>query len=285
LVGTRSTHQLQGLGGTHVELPVDLNLSSRKVRLPDVKGDISILTAAQGKGPRPTVLCLECQLHRNDRQGHFDGLRAYWARQGWAVVDAPGPEVDALDSFRRTPDSLRHWRAVIEGLVAKDETLRSQVVVMALSNDAGRQALLLGAEPDGLVQAVVTLGALTDVPAYLQQMGAGGLSEASRIWSRSLARDLSKDELRQRSPVHRAADQRATVLIVHADHDSYVNPEQAHSLHRALQARQHPSKLLILKNSTEQVDHPPYRVEVMKAIDEVLAGVRAAPAADEKAAR
>jgi hypothetical protein len=45
-------------------------------------------------------------------------------------------------------------------------------------------------------------------------------------------------------------------------------------MHSALQALGRPSTLLILKDSTEQIDHPPYRLAVMQAIDELLASVR-----------
>jgi hypothetical protein len=276
LVGTRSAQHLQGVGSTHLRLPADLSLRSRSVELPDGAGTARVLVTAQGSGPRPTVLCLDCRLHRDDRQGRFDGLRAHWALQGWAVVDADSPPTALQDTLRRTPEALRHWRRVIEGLIARGETQRGHVVLVALANEAGRQALLLGAEPDRLVQAVVTLGALTDVPTYLARMGSSTVSSANAAVARALAEGLSRDELRQRSPLHRVGDLHASVLLVHADHDATVDAEHARSLHQALLERQRPAKLLILKNSTEQVDHPPYRVAVMTAVDEVLASVKAA---------
>jgi len=280
LVGTRSTQQLQGVGGTHVRLPVELGLRWREIRLAGVPDSVGVLAPKDGKGPLPTILCIECQLDEDDRQGRFDGPRAYWARQGWAVIDASSLPISLRDTIRRTPEALQHWRRIVEGLVDLGVTKRGQVVVVALSNEAGRHALLLGAEPDGLVQGVVTLGALTDVPGYAEQY-KNEISNADWRLRQDLSPGLSPAELRQRSPLHRAADQRAAVLLVHADHDSAIDPEQAHAMHRALQARRHASELLVLQNSTEQVDHPPDRIAVMKAIDGLLASLRAASSAGQ----
>ena len=282
MMGTRSTQRLQGLGSTHPRLPTELGLVERTLELP--VGKARVLSSAQPAGPRPTLLCIDCQLDIDDVQGSFDALRAYWAQQGWAVVSAPMAPTPIEEALRQTQRGMQHWRQVLSGLVAQGVTQPGRVAVVALSSDAGRHALLLGSEPDGLVQAVATLGALTDVPLYARHAHNASLGDGIRQFVKRLVAGMDAAALRQTSPLHRADEQRAAVLLMHADHDATVRPDHAEALHRALQERKHPSTLLVLKDSTEHVDHPAYRIEVMKAIDRLLAPMLGSPA-DRQAAR
>lgn len=280
LVGTRSTQQLQGLGGTHTRLPVDLPLRQRVLTLPNGGESVSVLSAASVKGPQPTVLCIDCDLHHEDQQGSFHALRAYWAMQGWSVVTVRDWTTKLVDTFRQTGQNQTRLRAIVEALINQGETQRGQVVAVGLSSEAGRRALLLGAERDSLVQGVVTLGAVTDLPDYLGHTYSGlPLGKGSVAVREQLGKGLGTEALRQYSPIHQAAELKAAVLLIHADHDGAIHVDQAVRMHKALQSHQRPSTLLVLKDSTEQIDHPPYRLEVMQAIDRMLTSVRTANAA------
>ncbi len=282
LIGTRSSQRLQGLGSTHASLPVDLELVEKRVDLPNGTS-AKVLLRAPAQGPRPTILCIDCMLDLDDRQGRFDALKAYWARQGWAVVSAPTLVKQPQDSLRRTADYLRYYREALDTLMAQGVTQRGRVAVVAMSSEAGRVALLLGAEP-GRVQAVATLGALTDVPAYAGQANDRDLGAGFRAFVGRLIAGMDSAALREVSPVHRSTDQQAAVLLIHADHDATLPSHHAQAMHRALMDHKRPSTLLILKDSTEQVDHPPYRVEVVRAIDKLFAPVLT-PSPEQQVAR
>jgi hypothetical protein len=262
-VGSRSQGTLMGVGSTHPSLPEDLGLVTRAIELPGAQQQVSVLRRAATTGPLPALLCLSCELDWGQPSGSFEPLAAYWAQQGWAVVQRQiGP---------------KSWKAVIDHLVASGEILGGRTAAVALKNHDGSTALLLGSEPSGPVQAVATLGALTDFPGYLALADDTRLTPEYRANIRAQATGLNLEAQRQRSPLHRAGEQKAAVLLIHATHDGALGAEHARLMHEALRARQHPSTLLILQDSTQQVNHPPYRIDVVRAIDRLIAPVLKGP--------
>ena len=190
--------------------------------------------AGASDGPLPTIVLPHGGPESRDVWG-FDWLAQYLAASGYVVF-----QTNYRGSFGYGNDwigegAFRSWRRVVSDIDTGvqfliDEGIADPKRICALGWSYGGYAALLSAlEHPGRYRCVVDIAGVADPGELIEQ--------ASDFLNADLVEEMisrSDDVLKHGSPVHRAKEFKAPVLIFHPDEDLNVDVKQGRKLAKAL---------------------------------------------------
>lgn len=271
LVGQRSTGQLQLVSEAYPQLPNELPVRTEKGSAGSLNWRWT--TDPNASGPRPVIVCVDCDL----LAGRFDAFRplvARWVAQGFGVLEvlkAPAAEGD-LKGLRLAGQREGIRQAL--ALALDRGWSNGKVALVAGHANASLVALGYAARHPQQIQAVATWGAVTDLEQMLRERsrdrdrGKGVVAEVAQApapWKR------------EESLSPHAAALTMPVLLMHAEIDGVSRPEQSQALADLLRAQGAPVQTLLLKASSNGLEHPAYRLQVTQALDHLLAPLLPTP--------
>jgi acetyl esterase/lipase len=270
LLGLRSARKLDVVAETYSRLPGDLGLSQHPVEVGPYKA--TWLQRSDSTGPLPTVLCIACELNRRGPDGSYLPLAAYLAYRGFGVLNV-NHESDDTPLLDRLVLERQSQTAALAEVARLGWSNPHRMAVVAGHSTASWLAMAFAGAHQPQVRAVAVSGLVSDMGryAYREILGVGFISEGTKAGVRRLVGKATEAELSAASPMAMAPQWQAPLLLVHAESHGSVNVTHSQRLADALKAAGKPVTLLRLPNTTEELAHPPYRTQVIKAIDELLA--------------
>lgn len=269
LLGLRSARKLDVVAETYRRLPGNLGLTERTFSIGEAKA--RWLQRADASGALPTVVCIGCEIDRADSAG-YNPLSAYFAYRGFGVLsvsdrDAPMPLLE-----EQAKDVQAHG-AALRWADEKGWSDAQRVAIVAGHSNASWMAMALASAQQPPVRAVAVSGLVSDMgrQVFRDILGRTGVSEGTRASYRRLIGTATEAELSAASPMARVAQWQIPLLLIHPEQHGAVDVKHSQMLADAMQAAGKPVTLLRLPKTTEILAHPPYRSQVIKAIDDLLA--------------
>lgn len=269
LVGDRQAGTLKAVAAPYSLLPASLEL--QETRLPS---GARLLRAQSAPGKRPVVVCIECELRENEATSGFAPLAAFLAHRGHAVLMLT-PRDAAKGSVLSNSQATVAWieRQVQSLAELPDAANRLDLTRLALvaKESQAYTGLRWARDRPQPLNVIVGIGALTDLLAYRANALHDNITASSREAMLSQIDHLRGEHLLAASIAQHASKLRAPTLLLHGDHDPWLNMVQAHSLIKGLAEAKLPHRLLQFKRSSSQPLHPPYRLQAYEAIETWLA--------------
>lgn len=264
LAGQRSSGTLQLVSEAFPNLPAELPIHTETV----TSGDLTLrwTTDAKAAGARPVVVCLDCDVMAS-RSDAFRPLVARWVSQGFGVIEViKAPAIEGDLTALRLAGEREGIRQALR-LARQRGWSNGKSALVAGHANASLVALGFAARSPTEVQAVATWGAVTDLDDMLRERRAyGGRHQGVVAEVDKAPASWRRDE----SIRTHLAGLTMPVLLVHAEIDGIARPEQSQSLAKLLQDQGAPVQLLMLKASSNQLEHSAYRLQVVQALDRLL---------------
>ncbi len=264
MVGDRTAGTLSALALSHSRLPDDLGLRVRAL-----PGGSRLLSPGGVDGAAPLVVCLQCELHRDDKAGGFAPLAALLATRGYRVLL---PELKHSGTLPKLSAGIaRELDPLVQALVAQGLVQEERIAVIGGNGSGAYGALRWAQQRQQPLRAVITLGALTDLRSYAEvalgrTVTAGYRDRVMRQLEQGRGTALDAD-----SPLQQAASTRAPTLMLHGDTDAGIRIEHSRDFAKALATLGIAHQLIEFAESDSQLDHPPYRRQAAEAIEAWLA--------------
>ena len=162
------------------------------------------------------------------------------------------------------------WRTAIGDITASAKYLVSKGIAEANRlailgwSYGGYAALLSGAEQPALYKAIVAIAPVTDLGLLKREQR---ISPIARLVSGFVG---SGPEIAQGSPLHRAAEIKAPVLLFHGDLDGNVNVEHSSKMVTALRDAGDRAELVRFPGLDHQLDDSDARAQMLTRIGQFL---------------
>lgn len=241
------------------------------IAAPDGVSIPAYLTLPPGKAPKglPAVVLPHGGPSARDYWG-FDWLAQFLAARGYAVLQ---PEYRGSAGFGDAwlnENGFKNWRTSIGDITASAKWLMSQgiadpqhVAIVGWSY-GGYAALQSAATEPALYKAVVAIAPVTDL---------GMLKADAHDFANSnlVEREIGDGpHLFEGSPLHRAKDIVAPVLLFHGDHDGNVNIAQSIKMEAALKSLSRDSDMVTFRGLDHQLDDSDARTQMLLRIGQLL---------------
>jgi dipeptidyl aminopeptidase/acylaminoacyl peptidase len=150
-------------------------------------------------------------------------------------------------------------------LAAQGTVDPSRVCIMGASN--GGYAALAGVTiQSGIYRCAVAIAGVSDPGDFLGRRieRAGSNSASARYWMRFMGAESGSDpRLADISPVARAGNGRAPVLLIHGRDDTVVEYSQTSDMARALRAAGRPVQVVDLRQEDHWLSREPTRIQTI----------------------
>ncbi|GAA4036763.1 S9 family peptidase [Sphingomonas rosea] len=225
-------------------------------------------SASAGTGPRPVVILPHGGPTSRDSWG-FDWLTQFLAARGYVVVQ---PNYRGSDGYGKDflgDNAIKSWKLVMSDIRDTSDWLVKQGIAdpnrMAMMGwSYGGYAALQSAAMDQRYKAVVAIAPVTSFKKLRGQM-AGFTNEDLSL------KEIGKgDQLAEGSPVNRAGDIKAPVLLVHGTLDGNVAYEQSRAMQAALHRTGNQAELITFKGLDHQLADSDARTQMLTAIGQML---------------
>ena len=241
------------------------------ITAPDGAQIPAYLTLPPGKDPKklPAVVLPHGGPSARDYWG-FDWLAQFLAARGYAVIQPEYRGSAGWGDAWLNQNGFKNWRTSIGDITASAKWLSQQgiadpdrVAILGWSY-GGYAALQSAATEPNLYKAVVAIAPVTDL-AMLKQ-------DAQFFVNKELVeREIGAGpHITEGSPLRRAADIVAPVLLFHGDRDSNVHIAHSEKMDAALKAAGHASNLTIFKGLDHQLDDSTARASMLASIGQFL---------------
>ena len=202
----------------------------------------------------------------------FDWLPQFLAAQGYAVIQPNFRGSAGYGDDWLAKNGYQGWRTAIGDITASAKYLVSKgiadpkrLAVVGWSY-GGYAALLSGAEQPALYKAIVAIAPVTDL--NLLKREAKDFTNA-RLVSGFVG---SGPEIVQGSPLQRAAEIKAPVLLFHGDMDGNVNVEHSSKMVTALRNTGDRAELVRFSGLDHQLDDSDARAQMLTRMGQFLDG-------------
>jgi dipeptidyl aminopeptidase/acylaminoacyl peptidase len=162
-------------------------------------------------------------------------------------------------------DALNH-------LVEQRITDPSRVCIMG-SSYGGYSALSGGATTPEKYRCVISVNGVSNIPKMLneERSSHGENSWAFTYWESVIKNDtLSKNHLKEVSPINYAKDFQAPTLLIYSKNDTIVSPNQSKNMASRLKRAKKPVEIIALKGEDHWLSNSETRLSMLKAIDDFL---------------
>jgi dipeptidyl aminopeptidase/acylaminoacyl peptidase len=200
----------------------------------------------------------------------FDWLPQFLAARGYAVIQPNFRGSTGYGDDWLVKNGYQGWRTAIGDITASAKYLVSmgiadpnRLAIIGWSY-GGYAALLSGAEQPALYKAVVAIAPVTDLDLLKR--------ESDNFTDRRLVRGFvgSGPEIAQGSPLRRAAEIKAPVLLFHGDIDGNVNIEHSTKMVAALHSAGDRAELVRFPGLDHQLDDSDARAQMLTRIGQFL---------------
>jgi acetyl esterase/lipase len=200
----------------------------------------------------------------------FDWLAQFLAARGYAVIQPNFRGSAGYGDDWLAKNGFQGWRTAIGDITASAKYLVSKgiadpnrLAVVGWSY-GGYAALLSGAEQPALYKAIIAIAPVTDL-ALLKR-------EASNFTNGRLVSGFvgSGPEITQGSPLRRASEVKAPVLLFHGDLDGNVDIEHSSKMVAALRNAGDRAELVRFPGLDHQLDDSDARAQMLTRIGEFL---------------
>jgi dipeptidyl aminopeptidase/acylaminoacyl peptidase len=200
----------------------------------------------------------------------FDWLPQFLAARGYAVIQPNFRGSTGYGDDWLVKNGYQGWRTAIGDITASAKYLVSKGIAdpnrLAIIgwSYGGYAALLSGAEQPALYKAVVAIAPVTDLDLLKR--------ESDNFTDRRLVRGFvgSGPEIAQGSPLRRAAEIKAPVLLFHGDIDGNVNIEHSTKMVAALHSAGDRAELVRFPGLDHQLDDSDARAQMLTRIGQFL---------------
>ena len=200
----------------------------------------------------------------------FDWLPQFLAARGYAVIQPNFRGSAGYGDAWLAKNGFQGWRTAISDITASARYLVSKGIAdpnrLAIVgwSYGGYAALLSGAEQPTLYKAVVAVAPVTDLNLLKR--------EAADFTNARLVRGFvgSGPDTVQGSPLRRAAEIKAPVLLFHGDLDGNVSFEHSSKMVSALRTAGDTAELVRFPGLTHQLDDSDARTQMLTKIGELL---------------
>ncbi len=221
-----------------------------------------------GAGSHPAVVMPHGGPSDRDTWG-FDWLGQFLAARGYVVIQ---PNFRGSSGYGKEflgKNAFHDWRKVMSDIRDSADWLVKEGIadpkrIATVGWSYGGYAALQSAAMDPRYKAVVAIAPVTD----LKQLGRD--MEGFRDEKVSLEEIGKGDQLVDGSPIHRAADIHAPVLLVHGTVDGNVNYGHSKHMLAVLQRAGASAELLTFEGLDHQLDDTDARTQMLAKIGELL---------------
>ena len=200
----------------------------------------------------------------------FDWLAQFLAARGYAVVQPNFRGSSGYGEEWQNENGFRNWRQAVADI---EDSARSLIADGAVDADrvaiagwsyGGYAALLGAAESPDLYKATIAIAPVTSLDALID--------EAQYFTNEQMVKTMigSGDHLRTGSPVRRAADIQAPVLLVHGDRDTTVLVDHSLEMRDKLSGAGKQVKLLRYEDLDHGLEGSDARTEMLTEIGALL---------------
>lgn len=230
----------------------------------------AFVTAAAGHArPGPAIVLPHGGPAARD-EWRFDWLAQFLAARGYVVIQPNFRGSAGYGSAFEGENAIRDWQMAMSDiddsakyLVDKGLADPKRIAIVGWSY-GGFAALLSAALHPDRYKAVVAIAPVTDLNAMKKE--EAGFTDAN-LTKRMVG---PKDNARQGSPIDRADEIRAPVLLVHGTLDGNVDYDQSKRMLAALQKAGDRADLLTFKDLDHQIDDSDARMQMLTRIGELL---------------
>jgi dipeptidyl aminopeptidase/acylaminoacyl peptidase len=229
---------------------------------------LTLPEGSEGKG-LPTVVLPHGGPSARDEWA-FDWLPQFLAARGYAVIQPNFRGSAGYGDDWLARNGFQGWRSAIGDLTASANYLVSKGIADANRlaivgwSYGGYAALLSGAEQPALYKAVVAIAPVTDLNLLKR--------EATNFTNARLVSGFvgSGPEIVRGSPLQRASEIKAPVLLFHGDLDGNVNIEHSTKMIAALRKAGDRAELVRFPGLDHQLDDSDARTQMLTRIGEFL---------------
>jgi len=210
----------------------------------------------------------------------FDWIAQFLAAKGYAVLQSNYRGSGGYGSDWTGEGGFRAWRAAIDDLTDGARYLVDQgiadparICVVGWSY-GGYAALMSGVDQPDRYRCLVSIAGVTD-PSLLIQDSRHFLNR------KSVAQYISHNSevVERGSPLKRASEIRAPVLLFHGDQDLNVSVEHSRKMAKALERADVPVELTEYEGVEHQIARNAYRIDMLDKIGAFLDAHTRKPAA------
>jgi dipeptidyl aminopeptidase/acylaminoacyl peptidase len=245
---------------------------------PEIPGYLT-LPVASGNGPLPAVILPHGGPESRD-YWEFDWIVQFLAAKGYAVLQSNYRGSGGYGSDWAGEGGFRAWRTAINDLTDGARYLVDQgiadparICVVGWSY-GGYASLMSGVEEPDRYRCLVSIAGVSD-PAKL-------IEDSRHFVNRKyVAKFVSRDEevIKRGSPLKRAAEIRAPVLLFHGDQDLNVSIEHSQKMAKALKRAKKSVQYIEYEGVEHSIRRNGYRVDMLDTIGAFLDAHIGQPAA------
>jgi len=231
------------------------------------------------EGPYPTVILPHGGPESRDYWG-FDWLPQFIAAKGYAVLQSNYRGSGGYGSEWTGTGGFRNWRTAISDITDGAQYLvdegiadAKRVCVVGWSY-GGYAALLSGAEEPDRYQCVVSIAGVTDLEMMLNDSRYFLNRKAVR---KQISRDA--DVIGAGSPINRASEIEAPVLLFHGDRDINVPVDHSKKMAKALKRKKKSVEYIEYEDVEHSIRRNAYRIDMLDRIGSFLDANIGQPAA------
>lgn len=219
-------------------------------------------------GPRPAVIMPHGGPEARDVWG-YDWLGQFLAARGYVVIQPNYRGSGGYGKDYLGENAFHQWKLVMSDIRDSADWLRKQRLadsdrVAILGWSYGGYAALQSAALDPRYKAVVAIAPVTDLKRLRRD------AEQFREETLTLAEIGKGDQLVDGSPINRAGDIHAPVLLVHGTLDGNVDYRHSKRMLAALQSKGGTADLLTFEGLDHQLDDSDARTQMLTRIGELL---------------
>ncbi len=232
-----------------------------------------------GAGPFPTVIYPHGGPESRDYWG-FEWLPQFMAAKGFAVLQSNYRGSGGYGEGWAGEGGYREWRTVVDDLTDGAAYLVKQGIadpsrICAVGwSYGGYAALMSGAEEPDRYRCLVSIAGVTDLQMKLDD--ARAFTNRKEAQQR-IGRD--SDVVNRGSPVNRASEIQAPVLLFHGDKDINVPIDHSKKMEKALKRAKKPVEYVEYEDVEHQIWRNGYRVDMLDRIGSFLDNHIGQPAA------
>ncbi len=236
----------------------------------EIPGYLTVPAGARKKG-LPLVVMPHGGPQSRD-EWDFDFLAQYMAAKGYAVLQSNYRGSNGYGNDWAGGGGYREWRQVVsdindgvKGLVA-DGTVDPQRVCAVGWSFGGYAALLSAIEAKSLYKCVVSIAGVTDPLTEMQTFRDYTNYQTMRDW---IGAD-DKDVVHNGSPLRRAEELNAPVLLFHGTRDMNVSIQNSLKLKGKLERLQKPVEYVEYKDAEHSIWRNAYRIDLLTRVGAFL---------------
>jgi len=244
----------------------------------EVPGYLTV-PAAGGEDALPTVILPHGGPESRD-YWEFDWLAQFLAAKGYAVLQSNYRGSGGYGSDWSGEGGFRAWRTAIndltdgaEHLVAEGISDSTRICVVGWSY-GGYAALMSGIEEPERYRCLVSIAAVTDPEMWI--------SDYRHFLNRRIVQKMvggDAEVIKRGSPLKRASEIRAPVLLFHGDQDLNVSVDHSQKMARALERAKKSVEYIEYEDVEHSIRRNGYRVDMLDRIGSFLDAQIGQPAA------